>query len=92
MLNSSVPEPVRGLCLWEPLATAPGTRTAPHDVMCSACRRVVPFLDAQTTIPYSPVTGQPISHGYVHCKMCAHSLDATAAWMDAHRRYEGRTT
>ena len=87
MSNVSVPKAVQGVCRWLSLPTAPGTRTAPHDVMCSACRRVIPFLDAFTTVPYSPVTGAPIGHGYVHCKMCRVALDATAAWMDAHRRY-----
>ncbi len=87
----SVPHAVRNVCKWRALPTAPGTRAAPHDVMCSNCKRVVPFLDAWTTIPYSPITEQPIGHGYVHCQMCAVALDATAAWMDAHRRYEGRT-
>jgi hypothetical protein len=85
--NNSVPDAVAGLCRWQSLPTAPGTRTAPHDVMCAACRRVVPFLDAMTTIPWSPVTSDPIGHGYVHCKMCAVALDATAAWMSAHQRY-----
>lgn len=82
----TVPEPVRDLCKWVPLPEAPGIRTAPHDVMCCGCRRVVPFLDASTTVPYSPVTGLPIASGYVHCKMCVHVLDATAAWMQAYRR------
>lgn len=88
--NVSVPEPVKGMCRWQLLATAPGTRAAPHDVMCVSCKRVVPFLDAMTTIPYSPVSGGPIAHGYVHCKMCAVAFDATMAWMDAHREWQAR--